>query len=390
MSEAMSLVGDLDHLRKRCLVVGSIGLVVLVVGLFFDAKQFFQSYLVAYLFVLGPALGSVALLSLHGLTGGGWGYSIWRVLLAGVRTVPALLVAFLPLCFGIQALFHWSHADAVAHDPVLQAKSAYLNVPFFFLRAAIYFVLWFGLARVLSRAAREFELHPDLATQQRLRKLSAAGLLVYVLSMSFAAFDWGMSLEPHWFSHVYGVKMIIGQVLTTWCVMILFAHRLAKFEPFRSGTSKLNFHDLGNLTMAFTLLWAYIVFSEYLIIWSGNLPEETPYYLRRTENGWGAVALFLIVFHFAVPFLVLLARQNKRLKQRLVKLAAGLLVLRAVDLLWLIAPAFHTERLWISWMDVAAFLGLGGLWGWYFLGQLLDGPLQPAPRLVAPIEAEAA
>src|SRR5262249_12943664 len=309
-------------------------------GFFVDRERCLQAYLAAYLWVLGPALGSLAIVMLHNMTGGAWGFAIRRLLEAAMRTLPAMALLFVPIALGVRTLYEWSHDDVVAADPILQHKAAYLNVPFFLARALVYFALWAGLALFMTKLAGRYDRKPSLKALRRLKSASGFGLAAYVLSASFASFDWGMSLEPHWFSTIYGVHSIVGQALSTLCFAIVLAAFLARHEPFSRWILPRHFHDLGNLTMAFVMLWAYVSFSQFLIIWSGNLPEEIPWYLSRVGPAWQALALLLVVCHFAAPFAVLLVRNSKRNARVLAALAGALLVARYLDVYWHVAPAF--------------------------------------------------
>ncbi len=355
-----------------------------------DPEQFFQSYLMAYLYWLGPCLGALGFVCLHNLTGGGWGFAIRRLLEAAMRNIPLMAVLFLPILLGgIGHLYEWSHADLVAHDAILQKKAPFLNVPFFQARAVGYFVFWILCSRVLLRLSARFDRQPIERIKQRIMLVSGLGIMGYFLTMSFAAFDWGMSLEPHWFSTIYGIEFIIGQGLTTLCFAVVVSSRLARHEPFSRWLSKDHFHDLGNLIMAFVLLWAYMTFSQFEIIWSANLPEETPWYLNRIYNGWQSLALFLVVFHFALPLIILLRRKTKRNIQFLAKLAMLILVVRYLEIYWLIAPSFHEGHAHFHYMDVVAPVGIGALWIGMFLRNLRGRPLVSLQdgELLAQLEA---
>jgi len=341
-----------------------------------NPEQFFQSYLMAYLYWLGPSLGALGFVCLHNLTGGGWGFAIRRLLEAAMRNIPLMAVLFLPLLLGgIHHLYEWSHADVVAHDALLQKKAPYLNVPFFQGRAVAYFAFWILCSALVLKLNARFDRQPIERLKQRIMLVSGLGILGYFMSMSFAAFDWGMSLEPHWFSTIYGVLFIIGQGLTTLCLAVIVSSHLARHEPFSRWLSKDHFHDLGNLMMAFTLLWAYMSFSQFEIIWSANLPEETPWYLNRLGDGWQGLALFLVAFHFVLPLVVLLRRKTKRNIQFLAKVALCMLVVRYAEIYWLIAPAFHQGGAHFHYMDVIAPLGIGALWIGMFLRNLRGRPL---------------
>jgi hypothetical protein len=241
-------------------------------------EQLFRSYLIAYLFWFGIALGCLPLLMLHHLVGGAWGFVIRRILEAGTRTLPLMIVLFVPLLLGIHSLYEWSDPEIVARDQILQAKHAYLNVSFFIIRAVVYFAAWIIFAYFLNRWSAEQDATGNPILLRRFQLLSAPGIVVYTLGITFASIDWGMSLEPHWFSTIYGMLFIVGQTLAALAFVIPVAVLLSDSPP-ASGFMKADvFQDLGNLLLAFVMLWAYISFSQYLIIWAGNLPEEIPWY----------------------------------------------------------------------------------------------------------------
>ncbi|MGE3508483.1 MAG: hypothetical protein AB7N65_06320 [Vicinamibacterales bacterium] len=363
--------------QQRFLIAGGALLLVSLVGYFSNPAQFFQSYLMGYMLVLGATVGPLALAMIHQLSGGKWGVVIRRILGAASRVLPVMTVLFIPIVFGMPHLYHWTHADAVAHDEILQHKALYLNVPFFLIRAALYFAIWNTLAYLLNKWSLEQDQTGDPAIAKRMERLSAGGLLIFGLTMTFAAFDWLMSLDPHWFSTIYGFLVMGGQGLTTMAVTIIALNWLSKYEPMNLAATPQYFHDLANLMLAFVILWAYFSFSQYLIIYAGNLPEEITWYTRRLDTSWNFIGQFLIAAHFAVPFLILLFRRNKRVAQRLVPIAVFLLFMRLVDLFWLIAPQFHEGALAISWMDVVLPAGLMALWVGCFLWQLRGRPLLP-------------
>jgi hypothetical protein len=339
-------------------------------------EQLFRSYLVAYLFWFGIALGCLPLLMLHHLVGGTWGFVIRRILEAGTRTLPLMLVLFVPLLFGVHSLYEWSHPEVVARDHVLQAKHAYLNVPFFIVRAVIYFLAWLTFAFLLNRWSAEQDATGDPRLVRRFQLLSAPGIVVYSLAITFASIDWAMSLEPHWFSTIYGMLFIVGQTLAALAFVIPVAGLLSESPPVSEVLNAGVFQDLGNLLLTFVMLWAYISFSQFLIIWSGNLPEEIPWYLHRGTNGWQWVAAFLALFHFAVPFLLLLGRGIKRKKRFLGGIALVVLLMRWVDWYWLIAPSYLSS-VKIHLFDVVLFAAIGAIWLYVFLGQLNNRALLP-------------
>ena len=371
---SQSLSENLVRLQRVAFTLGGVGAALCGAGLAADAKRFYEAWLVAFLFWLAPALGSMAIVMLHNMTGGGWGFAVRRLLEAAMRTVPWMALFFVPVLLGMHELYEWSHADAVATDPLLAHKALYLNARFFSVRALVYFALWAGLARGIVRLSERYDRKLSTKALRRLKVASGFGLAGYVLTLTFASFDWGMSLEPHWYSTIYGLQFVVGQALATLCVAIVVASRLARHEPFSRWLSPGHFHDLGNLTMAFVLLWAYLAFSQYLIIWSGNLPEETPFYVARLGHGWQALALLLLVGHFAAPFAILLVRQTKRDPRVLAAIAVVLLGMRYVDLYWMLAPAFRAGFA-PHWIDLAAMVALGGLWIGLFVRSLRGRPL---------------
>jgi hypothetical protein len=340
-------------------------LVLCGIGAIAHPEDFFRSYLVGFLMWMGIALGSLAVLMLHHLTGGEWGHLIRRLLEAATRTLPVLLLLMLPLLANLGALYEWAHPEIVAKDELLKHKAAYLNVPFFLARTAFYFAVWIGLSLILTRLSRR-----ESTGANRLEGFSGPGLVIFGLTVTFASIDWVMSLEPHWLSTVYGVLFMIGGVLATFAFMIAMVYWMGDHQPLKDLARPSVFHDLGNLMMAFVLLWAYISFSQFLIIWTANLPEEIPWYLRRLHGGWQAIALILVLFHFAIPFLILLFRRNKRIPRILAAVACGMLVVRLLDVIFMVKPAFHSSGMGLSWMDLAAPLGVGGLWFAAFIWQL--------------------
>ena len=378
----------LARYARLALVTGIAALGLCAIGGFFSPAQFFHSYLFAYMFWAGIALGCLAIVMLQYLTGGAWGLVLRRVLESGTRTLPLVALLFLPILFGLGRLYEWSHADEVARDPLLAHKAPYLNAPFFVGRAVFYFAAWLALAYFLNRWSLEQDRGDDRRLSRKLQLLSSGGIVLYGLTVTFSSIDWVMSLEPHWYSTMYGVLFIAGQGLSAMAFVVAATILLARREPMRDVVSAKHLHDWGKLLLAFVMFWSYVSFSQYLIIWAGNLPEEIPWYLRRLQGGWGWVGLALILFHFLLPFLLLLSRTANE-NPRLLIFAAGLvLFMRLVDVFWLIAPVFTESRFRVHWMDLLAPIGIGGLWLAVFLGQLPKRPLVPVgdPRLSEALE----
>jgi hypothetical protein len=374
MLDASSLP-ELSRLRLGAMVVGALGVVAAVVGAFVDPAQFYHSYLLAYVYWVGLGLGCLAVVMVYHLTGGGWGVAVRRLLEAGLATLPVMAALFIPLAFGLHHLYEWTETATVMADPVLSKKVAYLNVPFFLVRAAVYFVAWLAVAHFLYRWSGEQDRTGDPQYAIKLRKLSGGGIVLWGFTMTFASFDWVMSLEPHWFSTIFGLLFVAGQGLGALALVIVMARLLAPDPAYGRVLVPTILNDLGNLLLAFVMIWAYLAFSQLLIIWAGNLPEEIPWYLHRITGGWTYLAMALAAFYFAVPFLVLLGRGTKRQLPRLAMVAAWILAARLLDIYFLIAPEFYRNGLGLHWMDVALVVGMGGIWLTVFIWRLGQRPL---------------
>jgi hypothetical protein len=375
-------IGDvpaLARLQNRALIVGVVGLVAGAFGAFMNLEQFFRSWLIGFLFCLGLALGSLALLMLQHLSGGQWGMISRRIFEASSRTIPFLALLFIPLLFGMKELFLWARPEAVQTDAILQSKAPYLNVQFFIARAVIYFIVWMACSWLLNRWSAEQDrgLAQTHADSVRFRIVSAPGLLAYVLTMTFASVDWVMSLDPHWYSTIFGLLTVAGHGLAALALTIAVLALIFPSGALGRFVTARHFHDLGKLLLAFVMLWAYLSFSQFLIIWSGNLPEEIPWYLERMRGGWGVIALVLVVGHFALPFVLLLSRDLKKHASLLAKVALVVLTARLVDLIWLVAPVFEHHGFPLHWMDIAIPVGLLGVWLFIFTRQLRSRPLLP-------------
>jgi len=373
----------LSYIRQWSLMIGGVGLVLAVAGAFFGLEQFWQSYLLAYIFWLEIPLGCLAILMLHHLVGGRWGFMIRRLLETGAMTLPLMAVLFIPLLFGLNKLYSWTDPEMVAQSALLQHKSVYLNMPFFPTRNIVFFVVWIGLAYLLNRWSLEQDRLAEPTLTSRMRRLSGVGMILYILTATFAAYDWLMSLEPEWFSSIYGLLFIVGQVLATFAFAVIVLRWGSNRQPLAEVVARSDFNDLGNFMLGFVMIWAYISFSQFLIIWSANIPEEAVWYYHRSQGGWQWVGLGLILFHFALPFLLLLSRRAKRQAWLLATLAGLIIVMRLVDLFWLVVPAFHPTGLHLHWLDLVTPIAMGGIWLASFAWQLAGKPLLPRhdPRL---------
>ena len=383
MNSAETSIPGIERLGKSALVVGVAALVLLAALGLHNPVQLFRSYLFAFVFWVGLPLGCTAILMIHNMIGGTWGFPLRRPLESGTKTMTLLAVLVLPILFKLPLLYSWADPGQVAADPLLQYKHAYLNVPFFVARTIIYFAIWILITSLLNKWTRQQDETGEPGLTHRLKMVSAPGLLIFGLTVTFASIDWVMSLEPHWTSTIYGLIFIVSELVAAMSVMTVTVIRLSREKSLAGMVTPKLLNDYGNLLLVFTMLWAYLSFSQFLIIWGGNLRDEVPWYMSRARGGWIGVAIVLILFHFAVPFLLLLTRFVKRRAELLRVVAAGLLVMSLVDIFWLLTPAFNHDRPVFHPTDLLAFLGIGGLWLWRYTAQLQGRSLLPVndPRL---------
>jgi hypothetical protein len=368
----------LDGLQRVALIAAVVGLVGLAAGIATNQEQFYRSYLIGYIYWVSVPLGCLALLMVHHLSGGAWGLMVRRTFEAAAATLPIMGILFVPVVLGIDHIYEWSHLDVVAKDPILTHKAPYLNATGFTIRAVFYFVVWSALAMSLIGWSRQQDkVKPAEGADVKFRMVSGPGVLILGLTLTFAAVDWVMSLDPHWYSTIFGLLLLIGTGLTAMSFTVFVMSKLSQHTEMGNVIAPKNIQDWGKLMMAFTMLWAYLAYSQFLIIWSANLPEEIPWYLLRFNNGWGYAALFLAFGHFFLPFFMLLSRHRKQHLNRLVKVAAWVLVARFVDIYWVIAPQFHPDSMLPSWMDLAAVLGIGGIWLTLFVRNIKGQSLLP-------------
>ncbi len=368
---------------RPALVVGILGLVLVALGWFVDRPQFFRSYLVAYVFWLAIPLGLLAIAMIQLLTGGIWGLAARRVCEAGAATLWLMALLFVPLLFGLPELYAWARPEVVANDPLLARREIYLNPVAFVARTVCYLAVWIVLARLLIRWSSDQDRAADRAILHRLRKLATIGVLALGLTVSFAAMDWLMSIDAHWYSTVYGATVAMGMVLTAFAFAVVVVVSLRRQPALERIVSPGVFNDLGSLLLAFLMLWTYMAFFQYLLIWSGNLSEEIPWYLERLNGPWRPVAFVVALGGFALPFAGLIFRDLKRNPRTLGVIAGFLLLTRVVDVFWLIEPAYPQPALSHHWIDLAALVGIGGIWLALYTHELSRRPLAPLhdPRL---------
>ncbi|HYL47538.1 MAG TPA: hypothetical protein VEU52_10960 [Candidatus Limnocylindrales bacterium] len=377
MNAMDALTPKLERNQRTALIVGIVSLAVCAVYAGGHREQFFHSYLLAYVFWIAIPLGAMAILMLHHLTGGWWGYPIRRLLEAATRTFALMALLFVPVLLGMSRLYEWvAHPGELASNPDYKFKALYLTPKFFVARTVIYFAIWLTVAWALNKWSSEQDRTGDPRLAERMENISGPGLILWGLAVTYSSVDWVMSLEPRWFSTIYGMIFMVVEALIAMSFVVYVLSKLADQEPIASAVAPQQFNDLGNLMLAFVMLWAYLGFSQFLLIWAGNIKDEIPWYMSRAFGGWGAIAAVLIVLHFAVPFLLLLQRGLKRRLGTLSFVAGFLIVLTLVDVYWMVAPAYEKEpKVFIS--DVFALLGIGGLWIAAFLWQVKKMPLLP-------------
>lgn len=367
---------DLDAFVSRVTgystVVAVVGLLLCVAGYIVAPNRFYSAWMIAFIYWLGITMGSLALTMIHGMTGGQWGIVIRRSLESAFHTLPLILIASLPIMFGVGAIYEWANPEFVQHHHALAAKSRYLNVDGFHLRAIAYFLIWLAASWLLLRMSPTYEPDPDTERGAARQRNSAIAFIMYGFTATLAAVDWVMSLEPEWYSTMYGLIHIAGQGVTGLSWSIVIATSLRTMKPWSKAITAERLNDLGNLLLASVMFWAYCHFFQFLVIWCGNLPEENVWYVHRSRNGWQYLIMILFAFDFAAPFLLLLWRTRKRQAADLGRIAIALLVMRYIELYWLIVPGFEERRPALSfhWLDPVAFLALGGAWVTLFFWRL--------------------
>jgi hypothetical protein len=374
--------------RMPALGIGGVGLILWAIGLYFNPEQGLRSWLLGFVFWGGIAIGSLGMLMLQYLTGGAWGVVIRKTLEAASRTMFLLVLMFIPIAIGVYygKIYEWTHLPAT--DPVMIQRGLFMTPLMWILRGFAFLIIFWVMAWALGRWSdlqdSTNSVEESRLVLERASRFSGPALVIYAIIVTFASVDWVMSLEPHWFSTIWGLLYVTGWALSCLCFVIAVMAMLIETAPMDTVLGRRHFHDLGKLMLALVMIWAYFNYSQYLIIWSGNIPEETVWFISRTAGGWGWIGAILLLFHFAFPFLVLLQQDFKRRAKWLAGIALFVLFMRLVDMFWHIGPsprvtgdlplgAFH-----IDWLDIAAPIAIGGIWLWWFFGQLASRPIVPA------------
>jgi hypothetical protein len=372
MTEAFR--SKLNRFQLASLVVGLLALGASAFGAFANPRQFFFSYLFAVLFWLGLSLGCFAVTMIHQLTGGRWGYPTRRFLEAGFMVLPLMGLLFVPIFFGLHYLYPWARTAESATDKI---SHVYENDWAYIIRQIFCFFVWIWLATWLRKWSLAQDFTADAAPTRKARTLSGPGLVIYGLLVTFASVDWIVSLEKDWYSTMFGVIVAGGQILTAYAFSVVVLTLFQKEEPFATTVTDVHYHQLGNLLLTFVLFWTYVSFGQLLIIYSGDLPQELEWYLHRIAGSWKALVGAFALFHFFLPFFLLLFRAVKKRMTTLTTLAALIFVMHVADTYWLVMPSLHQGGIAISWLDFAAPIGVGGLWVAYFIWRLKAAPLLP-------------
>ncbi len=365
----------IERWQKRALITGAAAAVLSLIGAIFNRAQFFHSYLFAWIFWSGLPLGALVIVMMQFLSGGKWGLAVRNLSTAAYRTLPLMALLFLPVIFGLRDIFGWANGER-GEARGYHHKAEYLNAPFFTARAVFYFVVIGIIGALLRRWTLAQGSAKTIPT--RLTALSSGGLIIYVLCMNFASTDWIMSLDPKWYSTIFVEVFIVGQFLSALALVTALLALFARDNALAEKIPTKVFHDLGNLLLAFVIFWTYVSFSQFLIIWSGNLPKEIGWYLDRSRGGWQWLAVAVAIFQFFVPFVLLLSREAKRDKQRLAVIALGIVLANIVADFWQLAPSFQPARFYVHWLDFSELLALGGFWFALFFYFLKQQPLLPA------------
>lgn len=380
---------ELARLRTLALGIGGIALVAVAVGAYFNTEQALRSWLLGFIFWGGLCFGSLGVLMLQYLTGGAWGVVIRRIVEAGSRTLPLVVLLFIPIAIGVYThnIYEWTHMDPHAH--AIESRGPYLTTWFWILRSFIYFAVWGVMVYLLNKWGADQDKSTTVEESrlilEKASRFSGPTMVVYAIVVTFAVVDWIMTLDPHWFSTIWGLLFVAGWGLSCFCFSVTILAYLLDKSPMSGVLGKKHFHDLGKLMLALVMVWAYFNFSQFLIIWSGNLPEETGWFLTRMKGAWAYIGIGLILFHFAFPYLLLLKRDLKRQASLLASIAMFILFMRLVDMYYQIGPTYRVSpgiveqgAFLLSWMDFVAPVAVGGIWLWWFFGQLMARPIVPA------------
>jgi len=363
--------------QRPSLIIGIIGLAASAVGWFINPAEFFHAYLPSYIFWFTIVAGSLGILMLQYIVAGEWGLMIRRPLGAAARTMIWMVIFFLPIAIGLRSIYPWMNPNWLGHPPLIQAQLVYLSWPRYIIVAGVYFACWIFWAWRIRILSLKFYKDRSPYTNLARNRWAGAGLPMIVLTLTFASIDWMMSLEPRWHSTMYGITFTVGCGLSALAFVTFFLSRLANTPAMQGILKPSHLRDLGNLLLTFVMFYAYVAFSEFLLIWYANLHEEIPYYINRVTGVWGAIAICIIIFHFFLPFFMLLMRPIKDRPQTIGVVTVVILVIRYVAIYWLITPAWYGEHFHYSIWSLTSLVGIGGVWIWAFIEQLKGQTIIP-------------
>jgi hypothetical protein len=381
-------ISGAGNIGQRLLLAGIVGLMLSGVGLFFDSRQLFHSYLVAFTFWVSVGLGALFFTMLHHLVSASWSVVLRRMFENVMIALPLLIVFFIPIALGMGNLYEWTHADKVATDHLLHGKAKFLNSGFFMARILVYFAIWSIVAFLAYKLSlRQDQAHSETVTA-KMKRVSAPGMILLAVTLTFAAWDWLMSLDARWFSTIFGAYYFAGSATSALAVVTLIAIYLRGKQVLVKQITLEHYHDLAKLLFSFTVFWAYMAFSQYFLIWYANIPEETIWFQRRWTDSWKTISLLLVFGHFVVPFLVLISRAAKRNTRVLAFAGLWLLFMHWIDLHWLVMSNLHPPGFQPSWMDLTTVVGIGGVFLALVWKRLCAQPLVPIndPKLSESIE----
>jgi hypothetical protein len=363
--------------RNAIALVAVVGWAASAAGYAADPKRFFAAYLTAFLFALTLTLGAMFFVMMQHLTGAVWSVTMRRLAENVMASMPVVALLFIPVALGMRSLYEWTHAEVVASNEILRGKAAYLNEPFFLLRAAMYLGVWTLLALRLHRISLAQDDTSGTASIYAARRWSAPGLVLWMVVGTLMSFDWIMSLDPHWYSTMFGVYVLSGGTLAFFALLTAVALWLRRAHALREAIHEEHYHDLGKWLFALTVFWGYIAFSQYMLIWYANLPEETIWYKHRFAGTWLWVSAALLAGRFLIPFNALLPRAAKRNLTWLGSMAVWIVAMHYLDLYWLIMPVFQPRGAEPHWMDAATLAGVCGTAAWAFWSKLKRHALVP-------------
>lgn len=364
-------------LGNALLIIGILVTALSAVGYFLDSKQFFMSYLVAWVFWVSIGLGALFFVMLNHLTGAVWSLVLRRINESVMIALPFMAILFIPLIFGLHDMFHWTHTEVIAKDTTLAQKTGYLNIPFFLIRTAVYFILWFLISFKLYKTSLAQDKNPTADQIKAMHRVSGPGMVVFALTTSFAGFDWLMSLDAHWYSTIFGVYFFSGGLLASLALLVLIGLFLRRKGILNEVITIEHYHDMAKLMFAFTIFWGYMAFSQYFLIWYANIPEETIWYAHRWDGNWKILSLTLVFGHFVIPFVGLMTRAAKRNLAWITFFVIWLLAMHWIDLYWIAMPTFAHHGFHLSWMDLTLFLGIGSVYLGIFWKFTSANPLVP-------------